>query len=69
MPTAGLRQAPVFEPAMQIMASRVKATARQDKKPSLVGLVLPVLTSKLIITNTKVQMSSIWKAVAIVTLG
>jgi hypothetical protein len=59
MPTAGFRQAPVFEPAMQIIARSVKATARQERKPSFVGLVLPVFTNKLIITKTKVQISSI----------
>jgi len=69
MPTAGLRQAPVFEPAIQIMASRVNATAKQERKPSLVGLVLPVFTSKLIIKKTNVQIVSIWKALAIVTFG
>lgn len=59
MPTAGLRHAPDFDPATQIMANSVNATAKQDKKPSFVGEVLPVLTSKLIITKMKVQIISI----------
>ena len=49
-----------MEPATQIMANKVKATARHDRKPSFVGEVLPVLTSKLIMTNIKVQIVSIW---------
>lgn len=57
--TAGLRQAPVFAPATQIIAKRVNATARQDKKPSFVGDVLPVFTSKLIITKMNVHTISI----------
>lgn len=55
-----MRQAPDLEPATQIIASKVKATARHERKPSWVGEVLPVLTSKLIMTNIKVQIVSIW---------
>jgi len=55
MPTAGFKQAPDLVAATQIMARRVKATARQPRKPSLVGFVFRVLTRRLIITKTKVQ--------------
>jgi hypothetical protein len=54
---------------MQIIAKRVNATARQDKNFSFVGEVLPSFTSKLIITKTKVQITSIWKALASLTFG
>ena len=57
--TAGLRQAPDLEPEIQIIAKRVKATARQAKNPSFVGDVLPSFTTKLMVTKTKVQMISI----------
>jgi len=59
IPTAGFKQAPVLLPAMQIIASKVKATAKQERNPSFVGLVLPVLTRRLIITKTKVTIVSI----------
>jgi len=58
MPTAGLRHAPDLEPATQIMASRVNETDRQPRNPSFVGFVFLVFTSRLIVTNTKVQIAS-----------
>ena len=67
--TAGFKQAPVLEPATQIIANSVKATAKQDKNPSLVGDVLPVFTSKLIMTKMNVTISSIQKALTILTFG
>jgi hypothetical protein len=41
------------------MASKVTETARHDKKPCLVGFVLPVLTRRHISTNMNVQSASI----------
>ena len=58
-PTAGFKAAPVLSAAILIIASNVQDTARHDKKPYLVGFVLPVFTSKQISTNTKVHMPSI----------
>jgi len=42
----------------------VNATAKQPKNPSLVGFVFLVLTKRLIMTKTKVHMSSISKTFA-----
>lgn len=67
--TAGFRQAPVLDWATQIIARRVNATARHERKPSLVGEVFPVFTSRLIITKMKVQIISIWNALWIATPG
>jgi len=58
MPTAGLRHAPDLVAATQIIASNVKATDKQPRKPSLVGFVFLVFTSRLIDTKTKVQIAS-----------
>jgi len=59
MPTAGFRQAPVLDAAIQIIANKVKATAKQAKNPSFVGEVLPVFTIRLIITKMNVHIISI----------
>ncbi len=64
-----MRHPPDLSPARHIIASSVNETAKQERKPSLVGDVLRVLTIKLIITKTKVQTISIIKAFQVVIFG
>jgi len=58
MPTAGFRHAPDLGSAIVIRASRMKATDRAPRKPSFVGFVFLVFTSRLIILKTKEQIAS-----------
>jgi len=58
MPTAGLRHAPDFGSAIVIRARSIQEAARAPRKPSFVGLVFLVFTSRLITQKTKVTIAS-----------
>ena len=60
-PTEGLIQAP-DAPAVYVRAIRFHTTPKTARRPYLVGDKRAVLTTKITITNMKVQTTSILKA-------